>query len=88
MSVQATDKSSSSSQPAQPQAKAKARTNSKATAKVTTAKKRTTLKERVSSKKPADHNLLGGADYVSLLLGGRRKAGLEAAKLAPPDSVP
>ncbi|KIK01878.1 hypothetical protein K443DRAFT_97802 [Laccaria amethystina LaAM-08-1] len=47
-----------------------------------TAKKRATLKEK--GKRPSqrqDGPVLGGADYVSLMMGGRRKASEEARKL-------
>ncbi|KAF8551703.1 hypothetical protein OG21DRAFT_1370268, partial [Imleria badia] len=44
---------------------------------VQSAKKRTGLK----SKAKAGEHVLGGADYVTLLLGGRRKAADEATKL-------
>lgn len=47
-----------------------------------TAKKRATLKEK--GKRPnqrQDGPVLGGADYVSLMMGGRRKATEEARKL-------
>ncbi|EJF56650.1 hypothetical protein DICSQDRAFT_174693 [Dichomitus squalens LYAD-421 SS1] len=53
-------------------------------------KKRTGLKEKAKahkSKREGDIPVLGGADYVELMLGGRRKAAAEAAKLPKdPDS--
>ncbi|KAF9013300.1 hypothetical protein BDQ17DRAFT_1343156 [Cyathus striatus] len=52
------------------------------------AKKKATLKDKSSGKqKRADgETVLGGVDYVSLLLGGRRRAKEEAQKLPPNDS--
>ncbi|PFH53368.1 hypothetical protein AMATHDRAFT_137999 [Amanita thiersii Skay4041] len=51
--------------------------------KVQNAKKRTDLKAKASKFKSSnlDGGLLGGADYVALLMGGRRKAQEEAQKL-------
>ncbi|KAF8630908.1 hypothetical protein AX17_005266 [Amanita inopinata Kibby_2008] len=61
--------------------------------KVQTAKKRTDLKAKTSKSKnnasqPGQHReggVLGGADYVTLLMGGRRKARKEAEKLPRDD---
>ncbi|TFK40769.1 hypothetical protein BDQ12DRAFT_721386 [Crucibulum laeve] len=65
--------SSSSSAPAQTQAQA--------------AKKKATLKGKASTKGKGDGPVLGGADYVSLMMGGRKKAREEAAKLPKDDSA-
>jgi len=61
------------------------------------AKKKVALKDKAAKPKakqrqqPAgkkrDGPILGGADYVALMMGGRRKAKQEAAKLPPPDDV-
>ena len=49
------------------------------------AKKRAGLKDKASARRKGDStpgdNVLGGADYVSLLLGGRKKAKEEGGKL-------
>ncbi|TFK73615.1 hypothetical protein BDN72DRAFT_834492 [Pluteus cervinus] len=53
------------------------------------AKKKASLKSKaskantptVTNKRSADDKILGGADYVSLMMGGRRKAKQEAEKL-------
>ena len=47
-------------------------------------KKRAGLKEKAKAskhKREGDGPVLGGADYVELMLGSRRKAAAEAAKL-------
>jgi len=45
-------------------------------------KKKATLKSKTSLRKPgSEGHVLGGADYVELMMGGRRKAREEAAKL-------
>jgi len=56
--------------------------------KAQTAKRRADLKAKAAKAKPSasasgqkEGHVLGGADYVSLLLGGRRKAREEAEKL-------
>ncbi|KZP18926.1 hypothetical protein FIBSPDRAFT_955888 [Athelia psychrophila] len=49
---------------------------------VQAAKKKAGLKDKAKGKSIADEGLLGGADYVSLMMGGRRKAKTEAGKLA------
>jgi len=51
---------------------------------VQAAKKRAMLKEKKVKDKPthATNGVLGDADYVSLMMGGRRKAKQEAEKLA------
>ncbi|KAG6850341.1 hypothetical protein H0H93_014614 [Arthromyces matolae] len=55
---------------------------SAAQGQVQTAKKRATLKGRTSKTTPgANASLLGGADYVDLMMGGRRKAKEESQKL-------
>lgn len=51
---------------------------------VQSAKKRAGLKSKTKGRKEGEH-VLGGADYVTLLSGGRRKAADEAAKLPPPE---
>ncbi|KAF8158175.1 hypothetical protein B0H34DRAFT_797591 [Crassisporium funariophilum] len=56
---------------------------------VQTAKKRASLKEKTSKDNgsaSSGKGVLGGADYVSLLMGGRRKAREEAGKLPQEDS--
>ncbi|KAG7088219.1 hypothetical protein E1B28_012236 [Marasmius oreades] len=71
--------SSSCASPGVPQARIQSQ--------VQQAKKKTTLKEKskagfqISSKKDGE-NVLGDVDYVSLMMGGRRKAKEEALKLA------
>ncbi|TFK24989.1 hypothetical protein FA15DRAFT_591588 [Coprinopsis marcescibilis] len=52
------------------------------------AKKKTTLKDKSSKSKSENREgpVLGGADYVALMMGGRRKAKAEAAKLPTDDS--
>ncbi|PSR71988.1 hypothetical protein PHLCEN_2v12198 [Hermanssonia centrifuga] len=45
-------------------------------------KKKAGLKSKVHIRKPgSEGHVLGGADYVGLLMGGRKKAREEAAKL-------
>jgi len=52
---------------------------------VQAAKKRASLKERTAKEKgpgkSKSNGVLGGADYVTLLMGGRRRASEEAKKL-------
>ncbi|KAG6903156.1 hypothetical protein C0995_004703 [Termitomyces sp. Mi166 len=50
---------------------------------VQAAKKKATLKAKIvkNNTGSSDKGLLGGADYVDLMMGGRRKAKLEAQKL-------
>ena len=49
-------------------------------------KKRVSLKAKASKRrKDAEGPVLGGADYVELMLGGRKKAMAEAAKLPRDD---
>ncbi|KAG2037760.1 hypothetical protein BDR03DRAFT_1091589 [Suillus americanus] len=52
---------------------------------VQAARKRADLKSKSksqpSSNKPTGEHVLGGADYVTLLMGGRKKAAEEALKL-------
>ncbi|CAL1712481.1 unnamed protein product [Somion occarium] len=48
-------------------------------------KKRTNLKSKATKRKEGDGHVLGGADYVELLTGSRRKAREEAAKLPKDD---
>ncbi|KAJ3503026.1 hypothetical protein NLJ89_g8617 [Agrocybe chaxingu] len=67
---------SSSSAPSNPSTT----TTSSQTHAAQAAKKRSTLKGQTSRISSGD-GLLGGADYVSLLMGGRRKARQEAQKL-------
>jgi len=53
---------------------------------VQAAKKRVGLKEKTAKEKgPKNNRVLGGADYVTLLMGGRRKADEEAKKLPQND---
>jgi len=57
---------------------------------VQSAKKRSTLKGKATKDKNSsntDDGVLGGADYVSLLMGGRRKAKEEAQKLPKDDAI-
>ncbi|KAI6030897.1 hypothetical protein F5J12DRAFT_713316 [Pisolithus orientalis] len=62
-----------------------------ATTEIQSAKKRADLRSKAKNKgksaaKGADGgHVLAGADYVTLMMGGRRKAAEEALKL-PPDS--
>ncbi|KAI0755349.1 hypothetical protein C8Q80DRAFT_1095598 [Daedaleopsis nitida] len=61
-----------------------------ATTTIQEQKKRAGLKEKAKASKhrrDGDGPVLGGADYVELMLGSRRKAAVEAAKL-PTDSEP
>ncbi|KAI0051107.1 hypothetical protein FA95DRAFT_1554925 [Auriscalpium vulgare] len=54
-------------------------------ATVGAAKKKAVLKARSASRKPgAEGHVLGGADYVDIMLGGRRRA-REAAQKLPQD---
>jgi hypothetical protein len=50
---------------------------------VQAAKKKVNLKDKTKGKSAGEGNgkVLGGADYVSLMMGGRRKAKTEAGKL-------
>ena len=56
---------------------------------VQAAKKRAGLKEKTAKEKglaqSKSNGVLGGADYVTLLMGGRRKADEEAKKLPQSD---
>ncbi|KAG6377139.1 hypothetical protein JVT61DRAFT_1191 [Boletus reticuloceps] len=52
---------------------------------VQSAKKRADLKSKAKGRSSSKGDVLGGADYVTLMLGGRRKAADEALKL-PPES--
>jgi hypothetical protein len=56
---------------------------------VQAAKKRASLKEKTAKEKgpgkSKSNRVLGGADYVTLLIGGRRKADEEAKKLPRDD---
>ncbi|KAI9573555.1 hypothetical protein HD554DRAFT_1982541, partial [Boletus coccyginus] len=45
------------------------------------AKKRAGLKSKVRGKGRRGAHVLGGADYVTLLMGGRRKVAAEEAKI-------
>ncbi|EGN98427.1 hypothetical protein SERLA73DRAFT_183427 [Serpula lacrymans var. lacrymans S7.3] len=60
--------------------------SSQASTAVQSAKKRATLKDKVKPKSghsegAEGQHVLGGADYVTLLMGGRRKAAAEALKM-------
>ncbi|KAF9046553.1 hypothetical protein BJ165DRAFT_1527637 [Panaeolus papilionaceus] len=61
-------------------------TGTSSAAQVQAAKKRANLKAKSSSSKGENGELLGGADYVTLMMGGRRKAREEAKKLPKSDS--
>jgi len=57
---------------------------------VQSAKKRSTLKGKATKDKNSSNTgdgVLGGADYVSLLMGGRKKAKEEAQKLPKDDAI-
>ncbi|KAJ6462029.1 hypothetical protein C8R47DRAFT_1158808 [Mycena vitilis] len=57
-----------------------------AQAQAQSAKKKAGLKQKAASKSTgSDGHVLGGADYLSLMMGSRKKARAEAAKL-PRDS--
>jgi hypothetical protein len=58
--------------------------SSSQTRQVQAAKKKAGLKDKTKSKTAGkvDGSVLGGADYVSLMMGGRKKAKEEAAKLS------
>ncbi|KIK94051.1 hypothetical protein PAXRUDRAFT_828386 [Paxillus rubicundulus Ve08.2h10] len=75
--------SNTQSRPATQETKKKPSPN--AAPSVQSAKKRADLKSKVKARpttKSVDgEHVLGGADYVTLLLGGRRKAAEEALKL-------
>jgi len=54
---------------------------------VQAAKKRENLKKKTALKaSPKSKGVLGGADYVTLLMGGRRKVEIEAKKLPQDNS--
>ncbi|KAI6166582.1 hypothetical protein EDD17DRAFT_1175153 [Pisolithus thermaeus] len=83
------------SQPAPPpEPKSKTKSSGPTTTEtvVQSAKKRADLRLKAKNKgksatKGADGgHVLGGADYVTLMMGGRRKAAEEALKLPPKDS--
>ncbi|KAF8798928.1 hypothetical protein BYT27DRAFT_7202655 [Phlegmacium glaucopus] len=65
-------------------------TSSSVRPQVQAAKKRASLKEKTAKEKgpgkSKSNGVLGGADYVTLLMGGRRKADEEAKKLPQGDS--
>ncbi|KIJ62616.1 hypothetical protein HYDPIDRAFT_114274 [Hydnomerulius pinastri MD-312] len=72
--------------PAAPEPKSKSGiASADASSSVQSAKRRADLKAKVKAKpgaKTADgEHVLGGADYVTLLMGGRRRAAEEALKL-------
>ncbi|KAL1702488.1 hypothetical protein EV121DRAFT_281827 [Schizophyllum commune] len=49
-------------------------------------KKKANLKQKAQQRgKHADGPVLGGADYVDLMMGSRKKAKEQAAKLPPPE---
>ncbi|EPQ51038.1 hypothetical protein GLOTRDRAFT_49381 [Gloeophyllum trabeum ATCC 11539] len=48
-------------------------------------RKKANLKDKAGKRKSSDGPVLGGADYVDLMMGGRRKAKVEAAKLPKDD---
>ncbi|KDQ62669.1 hypothetical protein JAAARDRAFT_467694 [Jaapia argillacea MUCL 33604] len=48
---------------------------------VVSSKKKAGLKGKAEKRKGGEGHVLGGADYVSLMMGGRRKVKEEAAKL-------
>jgi hypothetical protein len=52
---------------------------------MTAARRKANLKSKAASRKPSDGPVLGGADYVTIAMGGRRKAREEATKLPPPE---
>ncbi|KAK7048555.1 hypothetical protein R3P38DRAFT_2764509 [Favolaschia claudopus] len=54
-------------------------------AQVQTAKKKAGLKKKAASRTSDGGHVLGGADYVTLMMGGRKKARAEAAKLPQND---
>ncbi|KAF9483519.1 hypothetical protein BDN70DRAFT_827540 [Pholiota conissans] len=56
---------------------------------IESAKKRSTLKQKSGSgfTKSGNGPILGGADYVSLLMGSRRKVREEAKKLPQDDTI-
>ena len=77
-------KSKSSHVKGQPQTASITTTGIASTAKtqVDAAKKRATLKDKTRKQLPSTADgVLGGADYVALMMGGRRKAREEAQKL-------
>lgn len=49
-------------------------------------KKKANLKSKATKRKEGDGPILGGADYVSLMMGSRKKARQEAAKLPKEDA--
>ncbi|KAL4245552.1 hypothetical protein ABKN59_010340 [Abortiporus biennis] len=46
-------------------------------------RKKAGLKAKATKRKDGEGHVLGGADYVELMMGGRRKAKEEATKLPP-----
>ncbi|KAF9221588.1 hypothetical protein BS17DRAFT_757567 [Gyrodon lividus] len=78
--------SNAQSRPAVPESRTKTSAAvGNASSSVQSAKKRSDLKSKVKArpgtKSVEGEHVLGGADYVTLLLGGRRKAAEEALKL-------
>ncbi|THH19075.1 hypothetical protein EW146_g2020 [Bondarzewia mesenterica] len=72
--------------PSAAQTKTGAGTRSEQTATITAAKRKAGLKDKTGKRKPGlEGNVLGGADYVDLMMGGRQKARREAAKLPQDD---
>ena len=49
-------------------------------------KKKANLKSKATKRKEGDGPVLGGADYVELMMGSRRKAREEAQKLPKDDA--
>ncbi|TFK52248.1 hypothetical protein OE88DRAFT_1734274 [Heliocybe sulcata] len=54
-------------------------------AAVASSRKKANLKDKVGKRTTSEGHVLGGADYVDIMMGGRRKAKAEAAKLPQDD---
>ncbi|KAL4069916.1 hypothetical protein V8B97DRAFT_560730 [Scleroderma yunnanense] len=75
----------------EPKPKPKSGTSMTPETTVESAKKRADLRSKVKSRgvsgsKGTSGYVLGGADYVTLMMGGRRRVAEEALKLPPKDS--
>lgn len=60
--------------------------HSEQSATITAAKKKAALKGKTGNRKPgSEGHVLGGADYVDIMMGGRRRARQAATKLPQDD---
>jgi len=78
-----------SSQPPPAQAAQSQPAVTRKTTSTPSSKKRKDLKSKAARqiKEDGKSGVLGGADYVTLMLGGRRKAKEEAKRLPPPEGA-